>query len=430
MIDRDRLQAEGVLAGVRVLEIAQNAAVPQCARLFAGLGADVVKVEPPTGDAMRHLAGVAPSESRAFATINPGKRAITLDLTSDAARPVVDRLVGWADIVLIGLKRPDVARYGLEWERLQAVNPTVIALVFNAYGPAGPMAEEPGYDMLVQATSGLGFIMNRSEHDVPLPTRPAFIDFGSGMAAAAAVLAALRHRDRTGVGQRVDASLFGTALSLGTPMLSRFDVDAEQTNELCEEIDVLRSAGVGFDDIRAHYERRVIAGGGVFRLYVRPYRTADGLISISGFSPALMQRFHDLTGVPALPPGRPIDDPEFVAVVRAAEDLFTTKTTDEWMQAFGEIGYPVARFNHPQEAVALEQATVNEFMVDVDHPVIGGYRTVGMPFSYSDTPSGISGPSPLLGEHTREVLVEVGFDAGEIDALTAAGVVTEPAASD
>ena len=211
------------LVAIKVVEFAQNAAVPQCARLFAGMGADVVKVEPHSGDAMRHLAALAENESRAFATINPGKRAITLDLGADGAREVVDRLLVWADIALIGLKSADVTRFGLDWERVSAVNPGLVSLVFTAYGPSGPMADHGGYDMLVQAHSGIGFSMNRSENEVPLPTRPAFIDFASGSTAAVAVLGALRQRDQTGVGQQVDASLLGSALALGTPMLSSFE---------------------------------------------------------------------------------------------------------------------------------------------------------------------------------------------------------------
>ena len=412
----------GVLAGVKVVEFAQNAAVPQCARLLAGMGADVVKVEPPTGDAMRHLAPLTGHESRAYATINPGKRAICLDLTAESSRPVADRLVQWADVALMGFKRTDLERFGLHWERVHELNPTLVSLEFTAYGPKGPEADQPGYDMLIQVFSGLGFSMNRTNDGVPLPTRPAFVDFSSGAMACVGVVAALRHRDRTGVGERVDASLLGTALSLGTPMFQRFEQDAEGLEQLREELDLLRQAGTGFVEQRAHYETRVNSGF-LFRVYVRPYRTADGLISISGFSPGLIARFHELTGLEQLPLSTQPGTPEFDRVVGAAEALFATKSTAEWLEALQQVGYPCARFNTPDEAVGEVQAIANDYVVDLDHPDFGGYRTIGMPFSFGTAPVGVSTPSPRLGEHTHQVLSELGMSDDEITTLNDTGVV-------
>lgn len=403
----------GLLAGVKVVEVSQNAAVPQCGRLLAGMGADVIKVEPPSGDAMRHLAPLAENESRAFATINPGKRAIVLDLTDEAVLPVVDRLVAWADVLLIGLKRTDFERYGLHWDRVKTINPALVSLEFTAFGPTGPDADRGGYDPLIQGASGLGWSMNRSVNDTPLATRPAFVDFGSGGYAAAAVLAALRHAERTGEGQRVDASLLGTALALGTPQMASFDVDAGSNAILDEEMQLLRQAGTGFDDQRAHYESRVIALGGLFRLYVRPYRTSDGLISIAGYSPALMARFHELTGVDRIPPSASGDEPETLAVIAEAEALFATRTTTEWLKELTEIGYPCARYNTPQEAIRAEQAEANGYVVDLDHDVYGRHRVVGMPFSFSEAPVGVTSSAPSLGQHTAEVLAELGFSADE-----------------
>lgn len=419
-------KTDGVLAGVRVVEFSQNAAVPQCARLLAGMGADVVKVEPPTGDAMRHLAGLTPNESRAYATINPGKRTISVDLTNEGSREVVDRLLRWADIALMGLKRNDLERYGLHWDRVHAVNPALVSLEFTAYGPEGPEADQPGYDMLVQAFSGLGFMMNRSNDGVPMPTRPAFIDFSSGTMACVGVLGALRKRDKTGVGERVDASLLGTALSLGTPMIQRFEQDEEGAEQLREELQLLRQAGVGFDDQRAHYESRVNAGL-LFAFYVRPYRTADGLISVSGFSQSLMAKFHDLTGLEKLPLSTHPDTDDFKRVVGAAEDLFATKSTDTWIEELRGVGFPCARFNTPDEAAGTEQTLANDYMVDLEHPDFGSYRTVGMPFSFGSAPVAVNQASPRLGEHTREVLGELGVSGADIDSLIDAQIVSDVA---
>jgi len=399
-------KTHGVLAGVKVVEFAQNAAVPQCARLLAGMGADVVKVEPPTGDAMRHLAGLTENESRAFATINPGKRTICVDLTDPDSQATVDKLLAWADIALMGMKRSDLERYGLHWDRVHRINPALVSLEFTAYGPVGPEADQPGYDMLVQAASGIGFMMNRSNDGVPLPTRPAFIDFSSGAMACVGVLGALRQRDATGVGERVDASLLGTTLSLATPMIQRFEEDEENLDELQEEIDLLRQAGASFDDLRNHYESRVNAGL-LFKLYVRPYRTADGLMSVSGFSQGLMAKFHAVTGLHRLPLNTQPDTDEFKQLVKSAEDLFASRSTDTWITELRAIGMPCARFNTPDEGARSEQALANDYMVDLDHPDFGKYRTVGMPFSFGSAPVGVTAASPRLGEHTAEVLAEI-----------------------
>ena len=418
MIQPSRSPAEaGVLAGVKVVEFSQNAAVPQCGRLLAGMGADVVKVEPLEGDSMRHIAKLAPTESRAFTTINPGKRGIQVDLTAPRAPEVVDRLLVWADVCLVGLKAPDLDRFGLGWEHAHQLNPALVQLVLTAFGPAGPDADQGGYDVLVQGLSGLGFSMNRSVDGVPMPTRPAFIDFSAGAVAALGVVAALRHRDRTGIGQRVDASLLGAAMTLGTPVLASFERDEATMQALGEELNLLRSSGADFDTQRHHYESRVIAGSGVFRIYFRHYLTIDGLISVAGMSPALIERFHEITQL-SWPPSSDPTTPEFQAIVDEAEALFATRSTSEWIERLREGGYPCTRYNLPFDAVADPQVVANDYVVTMEHPTFGEFTTVGMPFAFDATPTGVQHRSPRLGEHTLEVLTEIGLGRGRVGRAT------------
>lgn len=413
--------SQAALAGVKVLEIAQNAAIPQCGRLLAGMGADVVKVEPLAGDSMRHVTEVVELESRAYATINPGKRAMSIDLGAEGVREVVDRLVGWADVVLIGLKQQDIDRFGLGWDRMSAINPALVQVVLTAYGPLGPDADRGGYDVLVQALSGLGFVMNRTSRGVPETTRPAFIDFNAGNMATSATLAALRHSERTGVGQRVDVSLLGAAMNLGIPMLSQFAVDAEVMTSVSDDLDLLRRAGADFESQRALYESRVVALGGVWMLYFRPYLTTDGLVTVAGMSPALFDRFHEVTGLPRLPSGALPGDSVFDAVISEAEALFATESTSHWLETLGEVGYPCMRYNDPISAVFDPQVRANDYTIELEHPAVGPHTTVGMPFQMAATPTGVPGRAPLLGEHTGQVLAELGFDQVAIDALVQTG---------
>ncbi len=414
-----------ILDGIRVLELAQNAAIPHCGRLLAGLGADVVKVEPPGGDAMRALAQLAPHESKAYAVINPGKRSIAVDLTADDAGEVIDALFRWADIALVAFKGSDLERYNIDWEHARTVNPQLVHLTHTPLGPEGPDSEQGGYDVLVQGRSGIGFIMNRSENGVPLPTRPAVHDFATGMAAAFAVMAGLRHRDLTGEGQRVDASLLGTAMSLGIPMLSYFPaVDDGPVAEFKEDLAALRDAGVDFDGQREMYEDRVQAGQGAFQLYFRHYRTADGLMSIAGLARGLYAKFHQATGLP-VPESSDHTSDAFRSVVAKAEDLFATKTTAEWTQILGEVGYPCGPYNLPYEAIEDPQVRANDFAVDLEHPMFGSYTASGMPVSFEKARSGISGPSPTFAADTRQVLAEAGITAARITELEQADVVVQ-----
>lgn len=416
---------DGVLHGVRVVELAQNAAIPHCGRLLAGLGADVVKVEPPEGDAMRHLATIGAMESKAFAIINPGKRGVVIDLRLPEARSVIDALFAWADIALIALKPDDLTRYGIDGDHARAVNPRLIHLTHSALGPEGPDADHPGYDVLVQGRSGLGWVMNRSTGSAPQPTRPAINDFSTGFVAALTVLAALRHRDQTGEGQRVDTSLLGTAMNLATPIVNRFPGDAEGLAELDEELAALRMAGVGFDEQREHYERRVEPAGGAFQLYFRHYQTADGLISVAAMAPGLFAKFHRITGLPE-PEVRNVNDPGFQRLVQQAEELFATRTTAAWLEILGAGGYPCGPYHLPHEAIDDAQVMANDYMVELDHPAFGTYTTAGMPMRFERSPAAVPGPSPRFGEHTGAVLREVGFDPAAIDTMIAAGVVAGP----
>ena len=411
-----------ILSGIRVLELAQNAAIPHCGRLLAGLGADVVKVEPPEGDAMRSLAQLGPMEAKAYAMINPGKRSLALDLAADGAGEVVDALFRWADVALVAFKGSDLARYNIHWDHAKTVNPMLIHLTHTPFGPNGPDADQGGYDVLVQGRSGVGSIMNRSENGVPLPTRPAVNDFGTGIASAFAVMAALRHRDLTGEGQRVDASLLGTAMSLGTPIVGMFPGDTEALTELDEDLAVARSAGVDFDVQREMYEGRVLAGQGAFRLYFRHYATADGLISVAGLSPGLIAKFHDITGLGAVD-RRDHTTAEFQAVVDQAEALFKSKTTDEWLATLRAAGYPCGPYHLPHEAMADPQAVANDFVVELEHPVFGSYTTTGMPVSFEKSTSAVRGPSPVFAAHTVEVLLEAGIERERIEGLLGQAVV-------
>ena len=415
---------QGILSDVRVVEFAQNVAIPHCGRLLAGMGADVVKVEPPSGDAMRWGSPLAPWEGRAYAVVNQGKRSLPIDLASGEAGEVVDRLFSWADVALVAFKARDRERYGIDWAHAHEVNPRLVYVAGNAYGPEGDDAHVGGYDVLAQARSGTGFLANRVIDGAPASTRPAVNDTGTGIVSALGVVAALRHRDATGVGQRVDTSLLGTALSLGTPMIHGFEHDRAARDELLADVDTLRASGAGFETVRDVYEARAVQGRGVFRLYFRTYLTSDSMITVAGLSPGLFAKFHEGTGVPH-PEGAEPGTREFAAIVDAAETVFRSATTGEWLARLRAIEYPCGPYNTPLEALDDPQIRANGYVEDYDHPAFGQYTTSGMPLRFSATPGPALEASPAFGAHARDLLAELGFDEQESDQLVARAVVAD-----
>jgi crotonobetainyl-CoA:carnitine CoA-transferase CaiB-like acyl-CoA transferase len=412
----------GPLAGVRVVEFAQALAVPVAAMLLGDLGAEVVKIEPPAGDQARYLFSRKLTDAPYFVSVNRNKRSICLDLTHDGAAEVVAALVRWADVVLVSLKPTDLPRYGLDEASLRRVRSDVVYVVNPPLGPNGPQGDQGGYDVLVQGISGLSFVTARSERDVPSNIRPAYNDVGTGMLAALGAVAALRHRDATGEGQRVEVSLLSTALLFGQTILGRFDVTEPARERFHAELADLRSAGGGFEDERRLYRDRVAGGEGSLRFYFRHYRTADAMVSVGCLSGPLQDRFHTATGLrdPRRDPDVRFGTPGFEALIDEAEALFRTADTEEWIERLRAAGCPVARYNLPTEALDDPQVVANDYAVTIDHPVLGSHRVPGPAVRFDRTPSGVTRRAPQLDEHTEEVLAELGLDAV---ALRAAGVV-------
>lgn len=416
----------GPLHGVRVVEIAQALAMPMCGMLLGDLGAEVLKVEPPAGDQVRYLFARKHRDSPYFASVNRNKRSICLDLASPGAAPVLEALVRWADVVLVSLKPTDVPRYGVDEERLRAVRPDLVYVANPPLGPEGPHGREGGYDVLVQGISGLSFVTARTERDVPLNVRPAYSDVGTGMLAALGVTAALRHRDLTGEGQRVEVSLLATALLFGQTIVGRFP---EMTGDAAErfrgELAALRAAGGTFEDERRLYRDRMAGGEGFLRFYFRHYRTADGMVSVGCLSNALYDRFHAATGLPdpRTDPAHRLGTPGFEELVERAEGLFRTRSTAVWLERLRAAGIPCARYNLPTEVLDDPQVVANQYAVELEHPVLGRHHVPGPAVRFDRTPTSVRAPAPALDQHTDEVLTELGFDAATIAALRSGGTV-------
>ena len=418
----------GALEGVRVLEIAQALAIPAAGLLLADMGADVIKIEPPSGDAIRHtMEPIVPGESKGYSLMNRGKRSVCLDVTRADSRPVIERLVQWADIVLTSFKPADLPRYGLTYEDFAAINPRVIYLEHVPLGKKGPLGGDPGYDVVVQGISGVTAITARTRGDAPINIRPAFNDMGTGFLSALGVVAALRYRDQTGKGQRDETSLLSTALALGNQLISWFAATDPPIEEAFQaEVAAARAADADFEAQRAIWEKHYMRGG-YANIYFRHYRTKDGFVSVGCLSGGLNARFRKVTGLvdprqePGFDLGTTASYDRLTVLLHEAEALFRSKTTQEWVDALRAGGVPCGPLNFPPDVFHDPQIEANGYLAEIEHPLFGAFRTYAPPIRMDLTPTRIRSGPPLLGEHTEGVLAEVGFSAHEVAALIASG---------
>jgi crotonobetainyl-CoA:carnitine CoA-transferase CaiB-like acyl-CoA transferase len=406
--------APGPLAGLLVADCSTVLAGPYATMLLADLGADVVKVEPPEGDATRGWGppwvGEGPTRTAAYyLAVNRNKRSLRLDLKTADGREVLRRLLARADVLVENHRVGGFARLGFDDATLEALNPRLVHLAISGYGPTGPEAATPGYDFVVQAVSGLMSITGHPAADGGRPTKVgvAISDLTTGMLGATAVLAAIAGRDRPGSpafgrGQRIDISLLESTLSWL----------ANQAQNLFATGEPPARRGNAHPNI-VPYET---------------FATADGEIAVAVGSERQWPRFTAAIGAPEL-----TDDPRFatngVRVVNrdALRPLIAARLAAEpsamWLARLAEAEVPAGPINDLAAAFASPQVAARGLLREVEHPVLGKLRQVGPPFELHATPASVRTAPPLLGEQTDAILAELGYPAGEVARLRAEGTV-------
>jgi crotonobetainyl-CoA:carnitine CoA-transferase CaiB-like acyl-CoA transferase len=405
-------QPAGPLAGLRVVDCSTVLAGPYCTMLLADLGADVVKVEPPEGDATRGWGppwvGSEADGTRTAAyylAVNRNKRSIRLDLKQEDGAAVLRRLLTGADVLVENFRSGGLARLGFGDDVLSAINPGLVHLAITGYGSTGPDADRPGYDFVIQAVSGLMSITGASDEDGGGPTKVgvAIADVIAGLQGAVAVLAALTARDRgLAAGQRVDVSLLASTLAVLVNQAQNAFAGGEAPGRL----------GNAHPNI-VPYET---------------FPTADGEIAIAAGSERQWPRLCRALGLPAL-----ADDPRFATngdrvanrreLIATLRERLGERTSAEWLAALDAADVPAGPINDVAEAFASPWATDRVMTISLDHPRLGPTRQVAPPFELSLTPASVRTPPPLLGEQTDEILDELGYGSAEIDDLRRGGVV-------
>jgi len=397
------------LEGLRVVEVANWLAAPSAAALMADMGADVIKVEPPGGDAYRYFSLRGIGHDHDFATNygfeldNRGKRSVTVALTEPGGPEVVLRMAAQADVFITNLIQPRRERYGLTVEDVQAVNPGVVYASFSGYGTEGPDAWRAGFDYAAfWARSGVMGLLGNPGEPYPL-CRTGLGDHTTSLNLLAAILAALRLRDRTGEGQVVDVTLLGSGMwTIGSDL----------------------SAALHSRKQPPRHDRQAPANP-----LWNAYRCADDrwVLLVMPQPDGYWPRFCEMLGRHEW-----VDDPRTdtlehrtahtVAVTAEIEAAFAAATLAEWglrLDAAGQIWAPVAEL---PEVIEDETVRALGAFTQVEHPVYGPYETLSAPFNIRGADIAVRGPAPMPGEHTADVLAEFGFDPEELAGLAAQGV--------
>ena len=390
------------LAGIRVLDVSRVLAGPSCGQLFADMGAEVIKIEDREGDENRRWLPVVDGRGANFWSVNRGKRGITLNLKSERGQEILARLVKQADVLIENFAPATAERLGLSWPRLSALNENLVHVSITGYGSLGPLANRPGYDNMLQAFTGM-MAMTGDGDRAPSRLGPSVIDMGTGMLAFAGACAALLTRAQGKTkGQHVETSLMQTAVA-----------------QLGYHFTAYTMAGV--------VPQRT--GSAVW--HVVPYqnfRSADGWILVGATNDAAWVRMAGVLGRPEL-----ASDPRYASaqsrserreeLIALIEPLFLECDTAEWMRKFDAVRIACSPVQDVAQALAHPQVAAMGMLHKVDDGRGGTVTLCGTPLSMSATPLAPGARPPDLGEHTVEVLVELGFSEEEIEVMRIEGAI-------
>jgi crotonobetainyl-CoA:carnitine CoA-transferase CaiB-like acyl-CoA transferase len=394
-----------------VIDCSTVLAGPYCTMLLGDLGADVVKIEPPEGDATRGWGPPWVGDEAAgtriaayYLAVNRNKRSIRLDLSGEGGREVLRRLLRGGDVVVENYRVGGFARLGFSDDALRELNPALVHLAISGYGTRGPDAGKPGYDFVMQAVGGLMSITGEPDGR-PMKVGVAISDVVSGLFGAVSILAGLMARERSGAasaGQRIDVSLLQSTLAVLVNQAQNALVTGRQP------------------------ERRGNAHPSIV-----PYETfasADGEIAIGVGSERQWARLGPAIGLPGLAAearfatnGDRVEHRDELIPILA--ERFATEVSATWLARLDEAGIPAGPILDLPAAFSSPQAAALGARVPLEHPMLGRVDQVGIPFEFSATPASIRTPPPLLGEHTDAILAEAGYDGPAIAALRSGGTV-------
>jgi crotonobetainyl-CoA:carnitine CoA-transferase CaiB-like acyl-CoA transferase len=390
------------LEGIRVLDFTQMMMGPWATQFLGDMGAEVIKIERPgVGEwerGLRSSGELLDGQSPFFLAMNRNKKSVSLNLKDAKARDIVLRLARDADLVVENFRPGVMDRLGLGYDDLREVNPSIVYVSGSGFGQTGPYVDRPGQDLLIQAMSGLAAYGGRAA-DPPMPSGSSIVDASTALLLAFSSMVGLVHKLRTGEGQRIDVSLFDTAIALQ-----------------CQEIAAFLNMDRGFERSRTG-----IAGAWLAAPF-GIYRTADGHLALAMASLAVVGELLEEPRLAAFDdPRRAYDDRDEVYELVQAKLL--ERPTTAWLELLATKDVWCAPVQTFVDVVDDPQVVHNELLTSVEHPNGGTLRVVGIPVRFSATPGSIRSGPPAVGQHTDDVLAGIGYSDDEIRALRDDGVV-------
>ena len=395
--------SSGALEGLRVLDLTRILAGPLCTQMLGDMGADVIKVEPPgTGDDTRAWGPpFAGNEAAYFLGVNRNKRSLTLNMAGKAGQDILARLIERADVLIDNFKIGTLEKWGFDAAWFDAHAPRLVRCSITGYGTTGPKAALPGYDFILQAESGLMSICGEPG-GTPAKYGVAIVDVCTGMLACNAILAALNARHRTGRGQKVELSLYETSLAMLANVAANYLIAGKDGGRF----------GNGHPSIVPY----------------TTYQAADAMIAVGIGNDAQFARFAEALGHPEW-----LKDQRFASnrdrvvnrdfVDGAIGDAVRHDKADAWLGKLKAAGIPCGRINTVAQALDDPQTAARNMIETAEHPVVGSLKMVGSPFKFSETPTSVRRAPPVLGEHSEEILRDLGLDEGAIAKLRAERVI-------
>jgi CoA:oxalate CoA-transferase len=394
-----------VLEGIKVLDFGRVIASAYCGTLLADMGADVIKIDRPGGEFDRFLGPLAPNgQAIVYDLITPrNKKSITLDIRHPKGKPILEELITRSDVVVSGFTRQGNQLMGLEYDTLKKINEKIILVAISGFGQNGPYADRTSFDPIAQAESGA---MSYTGFPGGPPTRAAvpFADFGTAILGAYGAMLALFHRERTGVGQMVDASLMDTAMTF----VSGMGVAAEYAL---------------YDHIRPQ------VGNHSFYNFTDSFEAKDGWVMISAIGSSLWKRFLGVIGREDLLEDKDLQDDmgryeNRHRIQPIVSEWMSRHTVAEVLQLLEEARVPCGKVNTAKQVINDPHIRARETLVDVEYPEAGTLPIPGVPIKLSETPGRIETPAARLGEHNQDIYGNLlGYTSSDLDSLREEGVI-------
>ncbi|AYO31405.1 CoA transferase [Biomaibacter acetigenes] len=391
------------LEGIKVLDLSRVLAGPFATMVLGDLGAEIIKIEiPDVGDDSRSFGPFIKDESAYFMSINRNKKSMTLNLKKPEGVDILKKLVRKADVIVENYRPGTMEKLGIGYNVLKEINPKIIYAACSGFGHTGPYSQRPAYDVIVQ---GMGGIMSITGQPGGPPTRvgASIGDITAALFTAIGVLAALNVREKTGKGQKVDVAMLDCQVAILENAIARYFVSGKSP----EPIGNRHPSITPFSS----------------------FKTKDGFVIIAIGNDNLWAKFCSVVERTEL-----IDDTRFKTnpdrtknwkeLEPILNEIFSEKTTDEWLEVLEKAGIPCGPINDVERVVKDPQIKAREMLVELEHPVAGKMKVPGIPIKFSETPGQIENPAPLLGQHTEEILAGMlGFSDNEIENLRANKII-------